>query len=328
MFKIQQKLFILLLSINSIADARVSALGFIEPQGGLIQLSGVSASQGAVVSELYVSDGSPVKKGQLIAVLDKHQILQDDVKQVQAEVKVLKARLTQMKAGASKAKLNAQQAKINRLKTEFSAAETDCRKAGILYEKQAISQLEQQDKCLKKSSLQSELHEAQATLSSIAEVRSVDVAVTQAELEKAYAALAKTQDELERTTIRATVDGRVVKLHAKVGELIGAEGLLQLAQTGNMWVRTEIYETKIHLIKLGQQATVSSEILKDVLQGTVTQISAIIGKNRLNEVKKTSHSDDRVIEVMIKLDNPSSVKVANLINHQVTVIIETDNKPK
>jgi HlyD family secretion protein len=64
---------------------RVSALGRLEPEDGLIRVAGPSGTT-AVIGRLFVDDGDPVKKGQLIATLDTLEELEARVARLEAEL--------------------------------------------------------------------------------------------------------------------------------------------------------------------------------------------------------------------------------------------------
>ncbi len=298
----------------------VSAVGFVEPQDGVIQVSGSSASTGAIVSELLVEEGDRVEAGQIIALLDNTPILQAAVKQAEADVTILKARLKLVQAGTSQGTLNAQQARIDSLQIEIKTADAKCRRAETLRSKGVLSESGSEDACLNTQVLEGQLREARATLTALTEVREVDVEVARAELGSAEAALLMARAELDLSMVRAPVTGRVLKLYAKLGERIGAQGLLQLGQTEAMWIRAEVYETDIGRVQAGQQAAITSNVFPGALHGTVEEIGLLIGKNRLN----TMLSDSRVVEVKIKLSEQDSPTVSRLTHLQVTVVISMD----
>ncbi len=304
----------------------VSAIGFVEPQGGLINIGGFTSSTGAIVSDVLISEGELVKAGQMIAILDTHQLLRTNLNLIKAEVDIQKARLEQVKAGTSKGTINAQAAEINRFEVEIGTAKTKCQRAVILHRKKNISDAELEDVCLKKKILQARLRAASATLASLKEVREVDVKVALARLRKAEAAVAKAEAEVERSVFRAPLDGRVLKLNVRPGQLIGPDGILQLGQTESMWIRAEIYETDISRVQIGQQATITSEVFPGKLRGTVETIGRMIGKKRLFAVTASVASDSRVIEVGVKLNELESQKLAHLTNLQVTVVIHTEGE--
>ncbi len=318
-------LFSMTICPPSIAGSRdaVSAIGFVEPQGGLINIGGFTSSTGAIVSDVSVVEGDTIEAGQVIAILDTNQILQANLKLAEAEVDIRKARLYRLKAGPSKSEIKAQQAEIKRLKTEIATADAKCRRAEALHRKEILPKAELEDIFLKKNVLKARFRAASATLATIKEVRSVDVAVALAELGEANAAVLKAKAELERSIFRAPMDGRVLKLHVRPGQLIGPDGILQLGRTESMWIRAEIYETDIDRVRVGQKATVTSDVFPGKLQGTVEKIGLMIGKNRLFAVKASANSDSRVVEIGIELSESDSPTVAHLTNLQVTVVIHT-----
>ncbi|MCI5223801.1 MAG: HlyD family efflux transporter periplasmic adaptor subunit [Candidatus Electrothrix sp. AR4] len=301
----------------------VSALGFVEPQGGIINIGGFTSSTGAIVSKILIEEGKPVKAGQTLAILDTHNILQAALKLAEAEVEISKARLEQIQAGTKKGTINAQAAEIDRLKVELETAKAKCQRADVLHRKTNISDAALEDACLKKKVLQAQLRAASATLASLKEIREVDVNVGLAGLRKAEAAASKTKAELERSVFRAPMDGRVLKLNVRPGQLIGPGGILQLGRTESMWVRAEIYETDISRVRLGQKATITSDVFPGKLRGTVETVGLMIGKNRLFAVKASVASDSRVVEAGIKLRESDSPTLAQLTNLQVTVVIHT-----
>jgi len=316
-------LFLISISHPLMAGDRnaVSALGFVEPLGGIINIGGFTSSTGAIVSDLLIGDGDMVRAGQILAILDTHKTLLANLKLTEAEVDIRRKRLEQVKAGTSKGTINAQKAEMKRLKVEIETADTKCRRADALHSQSIISEAKLEDACLKKKVLDARLRAASATLNSFMEVREVDVAVALAQLGKAEAAVFKAKAELERSIFRAPMDGRVLKIHVRSGELIGTDGILQMGQTESMWIRTEIYETDIKRVRIGQQATVISKVFPGKLHGRVEEIGLMIGKNRLFAVKASAQSDSRVVEIGIKLNESDSPVVANLTNLQVTVVI-------
>ena len=155
---------------------------------------------------------------------------------------------------------------------------------------------------LKQSSFQSEaaLDEAQR-----------DAEVLEAELVAAKA-------QMNRTLVRAPVAGEVLAVHARAGERIGPDGLLELGQTDRMYVVAEVYETDIGMIREGQSARAMSPALEAPVTGAVECIGKLIGKNDVLDLDPVARMDSRVVEVFILLEDPA--RVANLTNLQVDVV--------
>lgn len=98
----------------------VTALGRIEPQGEVIQLSPPPDLGGTRIGKLLVKEGDRVKAGQTIAILDNYNRILADVELAKQEIEVDKANLAVVKAGAKQGEIRAQEAVIQRLKAQLN----------------------------------------------------------------------------------------------------------------------------------------------------------------------------------------------------------------
>jgi HlyD family secretion protein len=179
-----------------------------------------------------------------------------------------------------------------------------------------------------RESLQEQIVEATATLDSIAEVRDVDVQQARAELERAMAALKQAEEDLKLTYVIAPTDGQVLKINAYPGELVSQdEGVIAFGQTEQMTVVAEVYESDIGRVRLGQQASITSETgaFEGELAGIVSQIGLQIGKQDVLDTDPAADVDSRVIEVKIRLNQEDSDRVSGLTNSKVITKIHLEN---
>jgi HlyD family secretion protein len=338
-------------------EENVAALGRLEPQGEVIYLSAPAAIEGARVEKLLVKLGETVGRGQIIAILDNYERLKSALILVQKQVKVAQTHLAQVKAGAKAGKIQAQTAAIRalqaelegqiasqtatikRLQYELHNAKTECDRYQSLYENGAIAASQRDSICLKEDTLRSQWQEAQATRSrtintlnqqltearatrtEIVEVRPTDLAAAQAEIETAQAGVKQAEANLTLALVRSPQAGQILKIYTFAGERVGEKGIVALGNTQQMDVVAEVYETDIHKVVIGQQATIKSQGLSSELTGKVTEIGLQIGKKDVLGTDPAADSDVRVVEVKISLDADSSQKVRTLTNLQVNVII-------
>ena len=136
------------------------------------------------------------------------------------------------------------------------------------------------------------------------------------------AELLAAQQRLERAEVRAPVAGKVLLIHAREGERIGPDGLLELGQTDIMYAVAEVYETDVSRVSPGQRARVSSPSLPQELTGEVERLGFLIGKNDILDLDPVARRDARVVEVFVRLNDPALVE--ELTNLQVTVIIDSE----
>lgn len=336
----------------------VSALGRLEPQGELVQLSAPSSAEGNRIAQLLVKEGEAVSTGQVIAVLDSRDRLQADLLTAQQQVRVAEAELARVKAGAKQGELAAQRAEIARLdaqrqgemttqsatiarhRAEVDNALAEFNRYQSLYQQGAISASERDQKQLVLQTAQRSLQEAQAVanrlqavqspelvsararLSQIAEVRPVDVQVAQANINQARASVKQAQARLDQAYVKAPRSGVVLDIYAHPGEVVGTDGIAELGQTQQMYAVAEVYQSDVHKIKMGQAVKVNSDALPQSLTGKVDRISTKVRRQNIINTDPSENIDARVVEVYIKLDNGSSQQAAQFTNLQVNVKVQ------
>ncbi len=135
----------------------------------------------------------------------------------------------------------------------------------------------------------------------------------------AEAALAAAMSEVALSEVRAPIAGEVLEIHARAGERIGPEGVLELGETDRMVAVAEVYETDVALVEVGQTATISSPALGEPLTGRVERVGHKIGRMDVIGTDPIAKTDARVVEVRIALDD---VERARALTHlQVEVEI-------
>ncbi|MFB2834600.1 ABC exporter membrane fusion protein [Floridanema evergladense] len=167
-----------------------------------------------------------------------------------------------------------------------------------------------------------QIGEAQATLTQIAEVRPVDVQAAQSEVDNAIAAVKRAQTDLNLVYIRAPIDSVILKIHTRPGEKISSSGIVELAQTDRMMAIAEVYQTDIGKVKIGQKATITSQVFPGELTGIVEIIGLQVERQNVFSNQPGENLDRRVVEVKIRLTPEHSQRVAGFTNLQVQTAIE------
>ncbi len=175
------------------------------------------------------------------------------------------------------------------------------------------------------NSLNQQIIVAKANLNRIAEVRTVDVQKSQAELDRAIAQLEEKQTDLDLAYIKSPLEGQVLKIHTYPGEKVDDNnGILELGKTSQMMVVAEVYESEINQVKIGQKAIMKSDnnSFAGTLEGTVDKIGLQIGKKDVLDTDPAADVDVRVVEVDILLTPESSAKVSGLTYAKVITEIQ------
>jgi len=280
--------------------------------------------------------------------------------QFAGEVSTQQAKIARLKAELL-GQTHVMQAKNTRLQAAWVYTKAECDRYKTLFQNGAVSASVRDSKCLEKETdvrhleeaeanrsrivetLNEQIKEAEATLSQVSstfpkkiseakanlnqimEVRPVDVQVAQAELKQAKSAVIESDANLKLAYVVAPFDGQILKIHTFPGERIGTQGIVDLAQTKQMYVIAQIYETEINKIRLGQIATISSAALKNKLTGTVEQIALEVGNKNVFNSDPALAVDARVVQVKIRLNSGDNQQAASLINLEVEVAISTNS---
>jgi HlyD family secretion protein len=212
--------------------AVVSATGTLNPVVSVQVGSQVSGQ----IKEILVDFNSPVKENQLIARIDP-ETFQYRVRQAEADLE------------ATRAAVGVQQAEVLRAKANLAEFQRDYERKKLLVEKNFLSSAER-DKA------QSVFDAGRAGL----QVAESQARNGEAQVRQRQAQLSQARIDLERTSIKAPVDGVVVKRSIEPGQTVAASlqapELFVIARNlTDMQVETSIDEADVGRIQTGQKAT-------------------------------------------------------------------------
>lgn len=173
--------------------------------------------------------------------------------------------------------------------------------------------------------LAAEIRQEQAKLAELREVRPADVSIAQSQLEKARIAVEQRQAALRDSEVRVPVAGQILKINTQIGEQVNTtQGIVELAQTNQMYVVAEVAEVDIGKVQTGQAAVITSEYksFAGELKGTVEYVGLQVGRKQAQEIgagSRTIDKEARVVSIKVRLDPADSPKVAKSTNMQVRV---------
>lgn len=277
---------------------QVSALGRIEPLGGISQVSVPSSLSNDRVREILVKEGQEVRKGQPLAVLESIDTLESSVRKSEAEIRV------------AESKLAAQDSVIARYKADLGQASAEARRAEQLFAAGATTANRVEKLQADESSAKAQLAEAIATKATLVE-----------DLRSSRASLDKDKTERAKATVLAPFSGTVFKVHARPGDKVGEDGLLEMGDSSRMGVIAEVYQSDRPMIALGQKASLSADGFKGrKVEGQVVEIAREVSRQTVFSGQAGENLDRRVLEVKIGLTPQESALASHLNYLQVNVL--------
>lgn len=202
------------------------------------------------ILEILADFNTQVKKDQVIARIDP-QSFELRVNQTRADVDAAKSAV-----GVAQSNLAAQRAELSRVKVNLADAERDMNRKKMLVEKNFISPAELD----KAKTVHDATREQQRAVEAQIKVAESQVGSAEAAVKQRESLLKQSQVDLERTIIRAPVDGTVILRNVDAGQTVAASlqapVLFTIARDlRDMQVEAAIDEADVGRLRVGQAAS-------------------------------------------------------------------------
>jgi HlyD family secretion protein len=283
----------------------VVATGKVEP----ITKVEVKSKASGIVKKLYVEYGDRVKKGQLLAQLDKIEI-EAGVEQSRASLEAAQANLTSAQADYERAKVDAEGPDVPLLKRSYDRA-LQMQKDGVVSD----SALDDAEKNYKMAVNKQSVARAQML------VLQAKIAQAKAQVARDGANLKQLEEQLNYTDIVSPIDGIILSRDVEMGDAVssilvlgsGATLVMTLGDTSQVYVKGKVDESDIGRVYLGQPARIKVESFKDkTFNGVVTKISPM-------GVEKDNVT---TFEVRVSIQNPGGELKAEMTANAEIILEE------
>jgi HlyD family secretion protein len=118
---------------------------------------------------------------------------------------------------------------------------------------------------------------------------------------------------LDKMTVRAPIDGTVLQVNVRVGEVVSPgspQPPLQVADLSALCVRAELDERDLGSIKVGQAVTIRATAFPDrEFEGSVTSVAPLIEPGRLEPPGSRNQAELDVVRVMVGLTGSGELTI-------------------
>lgn len=297
----------------------VTASGEIKPPPN--KLANVNANSYGKITELLVTEGDTVKKGQLLLRTENvQQTASVDAQQAaihtaQADIAAQEATVASSAASLKTAQANLaqDQAKLRQAKDDFARTEQAFKDQLISRQAydQSLSNFEVAQAAVQSG--QSQVEQSKALYQQA--VFNRDMA--KARLNQSRAQLAGFQNQLAQTIYTSPLDGIITALPVHLGENVvpgiqNATGstLFQVSDLSVITAEVKVDETDVVSVKLGQPAEVTIDAIPNkTFKGKVTEmgqaaISRTTGQTTTATTTTNTTEEAKDFKVVVTLDNP------------------------
>ena len=272
----------------------------------------VKSKASGIVKKLLVDAGDRVKKGQLLAQLDKDEITAQ-VEQSRAALEAAEASSASSQADYERAKVDAEGVEIPTLKRAYERAQ-GMAKDGVVSASALDDAQRNYELALNKQNVAK------------AQVNVLKAKIAQAKAEKArdQANLKQLEEQLSYTDVESPIDGIVLSRDVEMGDAVSsilvlgssATLVMTLGDTSEVYVKGKVDESDIGKVYLGQPARIKVESFKDkTFNGRVTKISPM-------GVEKDNVT---TFEVRVSINNPGGELKAEMTANAEIILEEHKN---
>jgi HlyD family secretion protein len=286
----------------------VVATGKVEP----ITKVEIKSKANGIIKALSVNVDSVVEAGDVLAELDKDQLL--------AQVRGAEANLLAARAALEGAEAELKKNVVEAEGPDVEFARRAYERAQSLFAQHLIAQSALDDAHSLVDVAENKRRAAQSQLA----VSQARVSEARAQVAQAKAAADRAAEDLANATIRAPIRATVLTRDVEIGSPVssilnlGANATLvmTLGDIDQVFVRGKVDEADIGRVQLGQPARIRVETFRDrIFNGRVTQISPM-------GVEK---DNDTNFEVRVSIDNPGKELKANMTANAEIVLEEHAN---
>jgi len=282
----------------------VGGNGIVEPAQRETRVAGQATG---VVKDVLVKEGDQVKAG---AVLVR---LVDDVEAAtlaaaEADLAAERATLARTLKGLRVEDKDAVAAEASAAK---SKAELSASVAGRTEQlaKSGAATADELDRARRQAQADQATYQSLEARARAAEAgsRSEDIAIQRARVLAAEARVAQARANVERLAVKAPLDGEVLQVKVRPGELYsfqGTEPLVVMGDTRTLRVRMDVDERDVAKVQLGATAFVTADAFgARRFSGRVVEVARRFGRKNVRTDDPVEKNDTKILETVIELES-------------------------
>lgn len=300
--------------------AVLSAPGRIEGAGIAIEL--MPAIDGTIRTVL-VSEGSPVRAGQVIARLDCADLEADRRAAASRTVAARAALARLLRGGRDDAQAEAM-ALVAAAEARANKAALDLQRALRLFEDDQIIPRAVVDEAERNSRVAAADLEAARQRAAVARAEPLDQdrAVAEAAVGSARWSERAAAERVAKCAVVSPIDGVVLRRYLDPGARVVAwspRPIVTVADLSSYRARIEVDERDAGLVRVGQRAEITADGFAGVtLHGVVSQIGSEMGRKHVRSGDPAEKADRDVLEAIVTLPSPAIRLVVGL---RVTAVV-------
>lgn len=269
--------------------------GYTDAPAGTAIIAGDPVG-GSVLTELRITNGQTVKRGQIVAVLNNYATADVEVRRIESEIAKARRQRESMISGYRTAEIALQEISVKSASDENRLKDLELSRSSVPPDqKQLQSTLSQQS-----------LEREEAKLRFQKEVLAADLAQTESNIAIFEAKLDEAKVEREFALVRSPLDGVVVDIYTRQGERISFRGIAKIVDLNQIRIFADVDEIHLRTVKPGGKVEFTFQGSRTIHVGTITRTPLTVKRTK-RSAADLGESNARLVEVEIKPDDPQSI---------------------
>ena len=288
---------------NSAGSTLIAAPGRIEAVSEEVRVSSELSGRLRIVR---VEEGDRVQRGQVLAEIENNDY-RARVAEAEAGLAQREAELRRTVNGARTQERREAEASMQAAKAVLNNAKNEAARRRGLADRNVISrdEAERYERGYQVARAQYE-QAAQHFALIDAEAREEDRAHAEAAVGSARAQLAEARAYLEKSYIRAPINGVILRKLRHNGESVSTQfdsPVITMADDSVLRARLDVDESDVSKLRVGQRAYVTAEAYgTHKFWGRVFRVGNILGKKNVRTDEPSEHVDTKILETLVELD--------------------------
>jgi len=287
------------------ANFLVAAAGRVEPGSEDIKLA---SELNGKLKAILVEEGDHVQKGQILAELENSDY-RAQVESAAAQVKQKEAELRKVVNGARTQERREALSTVDEARAVMNNAQADMVRRQKLFAAGVISR-EEVDRYVKEYEVAKARYEEMSHHHDLvaADAREEDRAMAEANLKLALARLDEARAVLDKTYVRAPIEGTVLRKYHRPGESVSnsatnPDPIFTVGDKRALRVRVDVDEADVSKLTLGQAAYVTADAYgSQRFTGRIVRIGQELGRKNVRTDEPTERVDNKILETLVELD--------------------------
>ncbi len=282
------------------------ARGYSEAPAGTVVLSS-DPTGGGVIKELRIRDGQKVKRGEIIAVMSSFPA-------TEVSVQIAENNLRKVEQVREKVLLGTGAADIALQEDSLKTAIEQERLNAILRERSGRPREERE---LEVSLAEQRLQQQRESLELAKRGLKIQLDQNAIDIERYKAALEDAKRALEQTLVRSPIDGVVVQVNSRQGEVVSEFGIAKIVDMRQLRVFATVDELHLPRLKKGAPVEVTFRGSPQVYKAHIALAPLLVIRAKRSEADKGVASV-RQVEVEIQADD--GVSFPEMIGREARVV--------